>query len=377
MKINKISSYNFCSLFGDKTSFGSLMGLKNISIVKIDTKCGIIGLGEAYVGIYIPDILSSVVKEIESFLLGKNPEDIIKSNFHIPFVSRNGIFKSIYSAIDIALWDIVAKKRRKPLYKILSNYENDYKIYSSGGMVHSNLKELDNNIRMAKKLDHSGFKMRVGRQNWKDDIKRVNFALKLTKKLNLKLMVDAIMGTISPPWNIKTDFFKIKNISKKVYWLEEPFHPDNFEDYQSLVKKNLLTIATGEALSGQLDYKTYLYNKLCNIIQLDVTSCGGISEAIQILKLAKIKKVKISMHVWGSEIASTANAHFAFAFPEVKWLEYPLVQPKMNKSLNNKYDNSIPYKFQKNVKSVGLGVNCNIRKLQSIYKYINGSKYKI
>lgn len=364
-------------MFADKNSFGSSMGLKNISVVKINTQCGIDGLGEAYVGIYIPDIVPSIVKEIESFLFGKNPENIINSNFHIPFVSRNGIFKSIYSAIDIALWDIVAKKRKKPLYKILNHHENNYKIYSSGGMVNSKKKELDNDIRMAKKLGHDGFKMRVGRQNWQNDIERINFAFKLTKKLNLKLMVDAIMGTINPPWHMKKDFFKIKNISKQVYWLEEPFHPDNFEDYKSLVKKNLVTIATGEALSGQLDYKTYLYNKLCNIIQLDVTSCGGISEAIQVLKLAKKRKVKIAMHVWGSEIASSANTHFAFAFPEVKWLEYPLAQPKINKSLNNQYDNSIPYKFQKNIKSFGLGVNCNIRRLQSTYKYINGSKYKI
>jgi len=377
MKIEKISSYNFSSVFADRNSFGSPLGLKNISIVKISTKCGTSGLGEAYVGIYIPDIFSAIVKEIESFLLGKNPEEIINSNFHIPFVSRNGIFKSIYSAIDIALWDIVAKKRKKPLYKLLSDNENNYKIYSSGGMVNSNLEELDKNIRLAKKLGHSGFKMRVGKQDWKNDVKRIDFAFKLTKKLNLKLMVDAIMGTINPPWKIKKDFFKIKAISKKVYWLEEPFHPDNIEDYQNLIKKNLLTVATGEALSGQLDYKTYILNNLCHIIQLDISSCGGFSEAIKVLKLAKKKKIKIAMHVWGSEIASTANAHFAFAFPEIKWLEYPLAQPKINKYLNNYYNNSISYKFQKNMKNHGLGIECNIRKLQSNFKYIYGSKYKI
>lgn len=113
MKIKKISLHNFSSLYADKKSFGSSLGLKNISLVKIKTECGISGLGETYVGIYIPDIILPIVKEIEFFLLGKDPEEIIKSKLHIPFVSRNGIFKSVYSAIDIALWDIIGKKKKK------------------------------------------------------------------------------------------------------------------------------------------------------------------------------------------------------------------------------------------------------------------------
>lgn len=377
MQIKEIISYNFSSSFADKNSFGSTLGLKNISLVNVKTKCGLSGLGEAYVGIYIPDIILPIVKEIESFLLDKDPEEIIKKKLHIPFVSRNGVFKSIYSAIDIALWDIIAKKKKKPIYELLSNKNNDYKIYSSGGLVHSGLNQLQENIETAKRLGHAGFKMRVGRQYWKNDIKRVNFASEFSKKLNLKLMVDAIMGTINPPWNMKKDFSKIKSISKKIYWLEEPFHPDNYEDYQELVKKKIVTIAAGEALSGELDYKTYLYNKLCNIIQIDVTSCGGFSEAIRILNFAKKRKTKIAMHVWGSEIASTANAHFAFAFHEVEWLEYPLMQPKINQCLVGQYKNFIPYKLQKNKKHFGLGIDCSIQNLKSNFKYIDESKYKI
>ena len=83
------------------------------------------------------------------------------------------------------------------------------------------------------------------------------------------------------------------------------------------------------------------------------------------------------MHVWGSEIASAANAHFAFAFPEVEWLEYPLMQPQINQSLVCKYKNFISYKLQKNKKYFGLGVDCNIQELKSNFKYINESKYKI
>ena len=41
-----------------------------------------------------------------------------------------------------------------------------------GEWFNSNLEELDKNIRLAKKLGHSGFKMRVGKQDWKNDVKK-------------------------------------------------------------------------------------------------------------------------------------------------------------------------------------------------------------
>lgn len=237
MKISEIKSYNFSSIFAAKNTFGNSKGLKNISLVTVKTKCGLEGIGETYIGIYIPELILPVIKELRDFLVGKNPEEIVKKKIHIPFVSRSGLFKNIYSAVDIAMWDIIAKKRKKPLYKILSKTTNKYKIYSSGGLVNSNKSQLKEEIIRAKKSGHQGFKMRVGKKNWEVDLSRVDFAYNCTKKFKLNLMVDSIMGTINPPWNLKKDFYKVKNLTKKVYWLEEPFHPDNYEDYKELVKK--------------------------------------------------------------------------------------------------------------------------------------------
>lgn len=377
MKIAEIKSYNFSSIFAAKNTFGNSKGLKNISLVTVKTKCGLEGIGETYIGIYVPELILPVIKELRDFLLGKNPEEIVKKKVHIPFVSRSGLFKNIYSAVDIAMWDIIAKKRKKPLYKILSKTTNKYKIYSSGGLVNSNKSELKEEIIRAKKSGHQGFKMRVGKKKWEVDLSRVDFAHNCTKKFKLNLMVDSIMGTINPPWNLKKDFYKVKNLTKKVYWLEEPFHPDNYEDYKELVKKKIITVATGEALSGELDYKSYLYNGLCNFIQIDVTNCGGISDAMNILKIAKKQKIKIAMHVWGSKIASMANAHFAYAFPEVKWLEYPLMQPQINQFIDSEFKNNMHFNFNKNPKYFGLGLKYNIKQLSSKFKYINDSKYRI
>ena len=380
MEITQIKSHNFSSIYASKNTFGSSKGLKNISLITVKTKCGLEGIGETYVGIYVPELIMPIINEIKYYLIGKNPEKIVQNKFHIPFVSRNGIFKSIYSAVDIAMWDLIAKKNKKPLHKVLSNFTNKYKIYSSGGLVNSDINQIGYEINLAKFYKHKGFKMRIGKRKWKDDFLRVEYAYNLTKKFKMNLMVDSIMGTIIPPWSFKKDYLKIKKLSQKVYWLEEPFHPDNYEDFKKLVKKKKVIVATGEALSGELDYKSYLYNKLCDYIQIDVTNCGGISEAMTILRIAKKNNIKIAMHVWGSKVASMANAHFAYAFPQVKWLEYPLMQPKINKYFDSELSSQTHLMFQKNDNTnnnYGLGLTYDIKKLGIKFKYSNESKYRI
>lgn len=377
MKIKKIKCYNFSSTFASKKSFGTPKGLKNITLISVKTECGLEGVGECYAGIYIPKLIFPIIEEIKYFLINKNVNEILKNKLHIPFVSRNGIFKSVYSGVDIALWDLVAKNSKQPLHNLLSKKKNNYKIYSSGGLVNSNQNELKSDILKAKSLEHEGFKMRIGKKKWTIDLKRISFAKKLSDNLKIKLMADSIMGTIDPPWTIKKDYFKIKKIAKKLFWLEEPFHPDNYEDYKKLTQKKLVKVATGEALSGELEYKSYLYNKLCDIIQIDVTSCGGITEAIRILKIVKKNNIKIAMHVWGSKVASAANAHFAYSFPEVVWLECPLINPEINNFMCNSYQSQVHLKYQKDIKNFGLGVDLDFLHLKKHFKYIDGSKYKI
>lgn len=98
---------------------------------------------------------------------------------------------------------------------------------------------------------------------------------------------------------------------------------------------------------------------------------------MNILKIAKKQKIKIAMHVWGSKVASMANAHFAYAFPEVKWLEYPLMQPQINQFIDSEFKNNMHFNFNKNPKYFGLGLKYNIKKLGSKFKYVNDSKYRI
>ena len=379
MKIKKIELMTLSSKFGKKKTFGSPKSLKIISLIKIHTDTKIVGFGEIYLGIYVsPKILLEMVKLIERMIKSKNPIKLIESSYfpHIPFVSRNGIFNSIYSGIDIALWDIYAKHKKLPLHQCFSSKKNKYNIYSSGGMIKDKLKEIKRDISYASSLNHKGFKIRAGFFPWEKDKKKIQFAREETKKCNMSLMVDMIMGTIKP--SKKYTFYKNKlNFFSKIgmEWLEEPFYPDDSNDHLKLKKNKFIKIASGEALNSNLEYEFYIKNKLVDFIQLDVTHCGGFSKAIQIIKIAKKFDCKIALHVWGSKIAQLANAHLALAFSNIRWLECPVVEPSLNKfiiSKTNQKKNLLNQSLEP-----GLGISVVDKILKKNFKYVKGSEYKV
>ena len=378
MKINKVNVFHLSSKFASKNSFGTPLGLKTTTIIEITTDNKLKGIGEIYLGIYTPKLIDPIINNIEKFIKNKNPIDLTLKGkkIHIPFVSRNGLYNSVYSGIDIALWDIVSKFKKKPLHALISNLKNDYKIYSSGGLAKSNLNEIREDIKKAKLLKHAGFKMRVGVQSWKKDFRRIKFAYDYSKKKQLNLMVDFIMGTIKIPNSRKQMIKKIKNLEKfKIKWIEEPFHPDDYFSFKELKKKSLkIPIASGEALNSLFEYNSYISNNLVDIIQLDVTHCGGITEALKILSLLKNTNKKVALHVWGSTISLSANAHLAYAVKNIKWLECPLHQPAINKNIKTHVNFTKNLKFQKLKCGLGVDLNTNIKKK---YPYVEGSEYKI
>jgi D-galactarolactone cycloisomerase len=379
MKIKKIELMTLSSKFGKTKTFGSPKSLKIISLIKIYTDTKLVGFGEIYLGIYIsPKIILKIVELIEKMIKGKNPIKLIENNYfpHIPFVSRNGIFNSIYSGVDIALWDIYANHKKLPLHKCFSNKKNKYNIYSSGGMIKDKLKEIKKDISYASILNHKAFKIRAGFFSWKKDSKKIEYAKNETSKRNMRLMVDMIMGTIKP--SNKFSFYKnkLKFLSKlKLEWLEEPFYPDDASDHISLKKTKAVKIASGEALNSNLEYEFFIKNKLVDVIQLDVTHCGGFSKAIKIIKIAKKYNCKVALHVWGSKIAQLANAHLALAFSEIKWLECPVVEPSLNKFISTRV-NEKKHLLEQNL-DIGLGVSLDDKILKKRFKYVEDSEYKI
>ncbi len=378
MKIISIKGYSLSSGFGNKSYLGYLnnKNLKNIGIVEIITNKNINGYGETYSGVYAGELIKPIIDFLRINIINRkleNIKDIININDIIlskPFISRNGIIPSIYSAVNIALYDALSQYKEIPLYKLLNKNSNKkVRLYASNGSSTFSPKEIQKDANQILDLGFNSYKMRIGFHRWTKDLKRVEEARSVLGSKNL--MIDAIMGTINPPWDYKMANKKIMQVMKfKPTWVEEPLVPSDYKGYKKLNKN--YPIAGGEGLNNLLDFKIYKEFNCVDIIQPDVTNVGGFDILKNIINIFNNKK--IAMHVWGSKIAFLANLHFCLA-NKVKFLEYPMMHLNIDKEItkeNLKIINDYIYPPEE----PGLGVYIS-KSIKQKYKIKTMANYEI
>lgn len=333
MVIEDIVGYGLSSECINKSSryLGYLdnSSLKNIGFVEVITGCGMIGVGETYAGVYCAELIPPVIAFLKKRLIGfdiANYELISSLIFDIPYVGRNGLFSSIASGVNIAILDILSKEQSVPLFSLFTDSPRQFvQTYASNGSSTLSPSQIADDVKSIQNLGFDSYKMRVGYQDWSIDLKRVETARELLG--NNKLMIDAIMGTLSNPWDTATAFNRLSALSTfNPYWLEEPLHPTNIVGMSQL--NNHFPIAGGEALSGMSEFDQYLLNNAVTIIQPDVTHCGSFSNCLEIIS----KFTRTALHVWGSSAALLANLHIAIA-SEVEFLEFPMMELAISKEL--------------------------------------------
>ncbi|UOG29271.1 mandelate racemase/muconate lactonizing enzyme family protein [Leptospira noguchii] len=376
MKITKVTPFLISSNYGMGKVLGQPLGVKTLGFVEIETSEGICGYGEAYCAIYAPESFVEIINIFAQELLDKYPEpEFLFDEIHIPFVTRSGFFKSVYSAIDIALWDIKSKYENQTIANLISSNlsKSSIKIYASGGSAAFSALEIQEDIKKQVSLGHNSYKMRIGFQTWEKDIERI-IAAKNCLTEEKDLMVDAIMGTINPPWTYTVAKERLKQVENlNLKWIEEPLPPDNLIDYRSLKSEIAIPIASGEALTSKLDFESYILNGCVDYLQPDVTHCGGITAGKRICELAMQNKIKISMHVWGSPLALAANKELAMAYGNVEWLEVPTVELEFAKDFDTNVEISHGKVFAELQKGFSFP---NKNELLKKYPFVSGSGFK-
>jgi L-alanine-DL-glutamate epimerase-like enolase superfamily enzyme len=108
MKIQKVIGYGLSSpVKGGHTYYGYQSDTKNIGVIEVHTDNGLIGYGETYAGVYCAELIEPTVKYLEPFLIGL---EVKNANIDsIPFIGRSGLLRSVFSGIDIALYDILSQ----------------------------------------------------------------------------------------------------------------------------------------------------------------------------------------------------------------------------------------------------------------------------
>jgi L-alanine-DL-glutamate epimerase-like enolase superfamily enzyme len=106
------------------------------------------------------------------------------------------------------------------------------------------------------------------------------------------------------------------------YWFEEPLRPDNYEGYRRLAESTSMRIAAGEEESDRLSYLDLMDKGKIDIVQVDLTRCGGFTEAMKIASLAADRALPVVNHGFTTYINIASALHFLASIPNSFILEY-------------------------------------------------------
>ena len=306
--------------------YGMAKGLataRQSTIIALETVDGIQGVGEAWGP---PGANMANLDFLKSYVEGRDIADIelvfqliIARHYH--FGIQNQVMACL-SGIDMAAKDALGKKAGLPLCRLLGGRGAErVPVYASGGYITEEAdKDFAPQIELIKKGGHQAAKIKIG-INPPSDEKRVRLAREILGD-GVELLVD-----INANYTLDTAKTSIHRMAKyDIGWVEEPLAPQDFDGYQLLQRASPIPIATGEALYTVFDFKRLLDQRGADVVQPDLSLCGGLWQGRRIADLAELAHVRLSPHVWGSGIGLAAAAHFVAsrsAYPHADNVPHP------------------------------------------------------
>ncbi|MCI0527278.1 MAG: mandelate racemase/muconate lactonizing enzyme family protein [Nitrospira sp.] len=230
-----------------------------------------------------------------------------------------GISPVAIATIDIALWDLKAKRANLPLYKLLGGYRDQISVYNTeGGWLNMSLEEIKEEAVKAVEEGFPGIKLKVGKEDPLEDVKRVGEVRKLIGD-SVKLMVD-----VNQRWTSTEAISRGKQLEEfNIFWLEEPLPHDDVSGHATLKAHLTVPIALGESLYTKQAFKAYLEQNAVSILQPDVGRVGGITEWMKIVALAEAWNLPVAPH-----FLMEIHFHLAAAIPHAMFVEYiPQLDP--------------------------------------------------
>ncbi|BCW33977.1 L-talarate/galactarate dehydratase [Arthrobacter sp. StoSoilA2] len=256
-------------------------------------------------------------KEVAEGIIGEDPNDIgriyTKLLWSGASVGRSGVATQALAAIDIALYDLKAKRAGLPLTKLLGSYRDSVQTYNtSGGFLNATLEEVKARATQSIEEGIGGIKIKVGLPDSKEDLRRVA-GVREHIGWDVPLMVDA-----NQQWDRATALRMGRQLEEfNLIWIEEPLDAYDFEGHAHLAQVLDTPIATGEMLASVAEHKGLINANSCDIIQPDAPRVGGISQFLRLAALADERGLGLAPH-----FAMEIHLHLAAAYPREPWVEH-------------------------------------------------------
>jgi L-rhamnonate dehydratase len=120
---------------------------------------------------------------------------------------------------------------------------------------------------------------------------------------------------------------------QNIYWLEEPLPAEDLEGYRRLSESSPVRIATGEEESGRLAFARLIRETHIDVIQPDISRCGGLTEAKKIATMAADANILCVPHAFKTGVLVAATIHLIVSLPHVPFLEFSVTESAIRKEL--------------------------------------------
>ncbi len=319
----------------------------NIIFVRLHTDEGVVGLGETFIG---PKAVEAYLHEtVAPKLIGKDPLQIEARNRDMANYlgwRSSGVETRGNSAVDIALWDIFGKAHGKPVCEMLGGKSRDsirtyntcagYRYIRDGrsqavanwhvGEQGGPYEDLEGFLNRADDVAHSLLEQGItGMKIWPFDIAAERSAGWDISPSELKTALEPfarIRKAVGDKMDIMVEFHSLwslpmaKKLAERLaefdtYWHEDPFRLDNIGDLKDYARHSKAWVCASETLSTTHAFREYLETGSAGVVMLDLSWCGGLTEARKIAGMAEAWHTPVAPHDCTGPVVYMASCHFS------------------------------------------------------------------
>jgi L-alanine-DL-glutamate epimerase-like enolase superfamily enzyme len=300
---------------------GSGVAAVDVIVVEMTDSHGATGLGFSYVlGGNGGVVFKAAQEQVARFVDGQTlpPPAALWRRINASF-NRTGAGPNVIAlgAIDVAAWDLHAKKLGLPLGVAMGGELRAVPVYGSGGF--NTVQPPEAAAAIAAEQAARGLIAVKPRVKGTPSDAAVLSAVRKAIPAHVQIMADA---------NEKCDLTQalwLMALAREhgLLFVEEPLPARSLEGYRRLMASGGAAIATGEHLQSRADFLPFVSERIASVIQPDLAMVGGLTPVLEIATLAESFDAIVSPH-----FLPGLFAHVAAAAPALRWLEeFPLLEP--------------------------------------------------
>ncbi len=297
-------------------------GLRNYLFLRLTTDSGLTGIGEATLEWQERTVETLCHEWVERQVLGRDPFDIeaiIGGMIRDQYQGGATVMTAI-SGVEIALWDIIGKACKQPVYRLLGGRCHErIPAYANGWYGGARTpQQFAERALVAVERGYRALKFDPFGTAWKEMTPEesqaaidIVAAVREAVGSSVGLMIE-VHGRLSAPCAIAV----LRRMERfEPLWCEEPVIPESVDLLVEVKRSVRSPISAGERLYTLADFARLLQLRAVDVVQPDLAHCGGIAMCKKIATLAAVQDIRVAPHVSIGPVALAAALHFDLSTP--------------------------------------------------------------